>query len=147
MSKLYYTVKSGDNLGYISEWYHVRISDLRYWNNIRNNIIRSGQRLVIYVPKNKASRYGKMNSMTFAEKQKTIGKDVTSTAQTAPVTRISTNLDFDNYVYYTVRAGDTLWDIAKKYPGISDEDIKRLNNISDVSKIKPGQKLKIKPKS
>jgi len=147
MSKLYYTVKSGDNLGYISEWYHVRISDLRYWNNIRRNLIRSGQRLVIYVPKNKASRYGKINSMTFAEKQKMIGKDVTSAAQTASVSRIPTNLDFKNYVYYTVREGDTLWDIAKKYPGISDEDIKRLNNISDVSKIKPGQKLKIKPKS
>ena len=32
--KLIYTVKSGDNLGYISEWYKVRISDLSYWNNI-----------------------------------------------------------------------------------------------------------------
>ncbi len=147
MSKLYYTVKSGDNLGYISEWYHVRISDLRYWNNIRNNLIRSGQRLVIYVPKNKASRYSKINSMTFAEKQRMIGKYVANSNQASATTGISQKLDFDNYIYYTVREGDTLWDIAKKYPGISDDDIKQLNNISDVSKIKPGQKLKIKPKS
>jgi membrane-bound lytic murein transglycosylase D len=147
MSKLYYTVKSGDNLGYISEWYHVRISDLRYWNNIRRNLIRSGQKLVIYVPKNKDSMYRKIDSMTFAEKQKTIGKDVSTTAQSTQVSGISTGLDFNDYIYYTVREGDTLWDIAKKYPGISDDDIKRLNNISDASKIKPGQKLKIKPKS
>ena len=147
MSKLHYTVKSGDNLGFISEWYHVRISDLRYWNNIRNNIIRSGQRLVIYVPKNKAEKYGRINTMTFAEKQKMIGKDVTNETQTSSAVTASTSLDFNNFIYYTVREGDTLWDIAKKYPGISDEDIKRLNNINDVSKIKPGQKLKIKPKT
>ena len=147
MSKLHYTVKSGDNLGYISEWYHVRISDLRYWNNIRNNIVRSGQRLVVYVPRNKAEKYSGINTMSFAEKQKMIGKDVTNGTQTSSGVTASTSLDFNDFIYYTVREGDTLWDIAKKYPGISDEDIKRLNNINDVSKIKPGQKLKIKPKT
>ncbi|MBN2215380.1 MAG: transglycosylase SLT domain-containing protein [Bacteroidales bacterium] len=147
MSKLYYTVKSGDNLGYIAEWYHVRVSDLRYWNNIRRNLIRSGQKLVIYVPRNKAAGYSKINNMTFAEKQKMIGKDVTSAARSSPDITASTGINFDNFIYYTVREGDTLWDIAKKYPGISDDDIKRLNNINDVSKIKPGQRLKIKPKT
>ena len=146
MSKLYYTVRSGDNLGYISEWYHVRISDLRYWNNIRNNVIRSGQKLVIYVPKNKVEKYRNINNMSFAEKQKMIGKDVTSDFQVTAISQGS-ELDDLNYIYYTVREGDTLWDIAKKYPGITDEDIKRLNNITDVSKIRPGQKLKIKPKT
>lgn len=85
--------------------------------------------------------------MTFAEKQKMIGKDVTNATQGSSGITASTSVDFDNFVYYTVREGDTLWDIAKKYPGISDDDIKRLNNIHDVSKIKPGQKLKIKPKT
>ncbi len=36
--KLYYTVQSGDNVGYIADWYDVRASDLRYWNNISRNI-------------------------------------------------------------------------------------------------------------
>ena len=43
-TKLLYSVKPGDNLGYISMWYNVRISDLRYWNNIRSNMIRTGQK-------------------------------------------------------------------------------------------------------
>ncbi len=143
LAKLYYRVKSGDNLGYIAGWYNVRVSDLRYWNNIRRNLIRSGQNLVIYVPKNKVSKYQNINSMTFAEKQKMIGAPATvnsTTANTAPP-------ESGDYVYYTVRSGDTLWDIAKQYPGVSDSDIMRLNNISDPSKIKPGQRLKIKPKS
>ena len=55
--------------------------------------------------------------------------------------------DYDGeYVMYTVKSGDTLWDIAKLFPGVSDTDIMRLNNISNAGKIRPGQQLKIKPK-
>ena len=73
-AKLTYTVKSGDNIGFISTWYNVRASDIRYWNNIRRNTIRAGQKLSIYVPRNKLSRYQDINKMTFAEKQNRVGK-------------------------------------------------------------------------
>ena len=53
-TKLIYTVKDGDNLGFISEWYRVGLSDLRYWNNIYRNTIRVGQKLVIYVDPSKS---------------------------------------------------------------------------------------------
>jgi membrane-bound lytic murein transglycosylase D len=36
--------------------------------------------------------------------------------------------------------GDTLWDISRKYEGLSIEKIKQLNNLTN-NKIKPGQKL------
>jgi len=51
------------------------------------------------------------------------------------------------FVYHTVRKGDTLWDIAKEYDGVTVEQIKRLNNISNTKKLKVGQKLKISPVS
>jgi membrane-bound lytic murein transglycosylase D len=54
--------------------------------------------------------------------------------------------DLANYETYTVRSGDTLWEIARKYPGTSESDIARLNNISNASSIKPGQVIKIRPK-
>ena len=142
LSKLYYTVKSGDNLGYIASWYNVRVSDLRYWNNIRRNIIRSGQKLAVYVPKSKASKYKNINSMSFAGKQKLIGKIVTSSSTPEKVTLVEDG----EYIYYTVKSGDTLWDIAKKYSGVTDTDIMRLNDIDNPGKIKPGQRLKIVPK-
>ena len=166
--KLYYTVKSGDNVGYIADWYDVRTSDLRYWNNISRNLIRSGQKLTIYKPKGTADRYRDLNSMTFAQKQQFAGRTVSS-GTGASVTGSSGNSsaagsnagssagsasinasvgssgdDSGEFIYYTVRSGDTLWDIARKYPGVSDTDISRWNNLSNSNSIKPGQKIRIK---
>lgn len=48
-----------------------------------------------------------------------------------------------DYIYYTVRKGDTLWDIANLYDGVSVDQIKKLNNIRNSKNLKPGQKLKV----
>jgi membrane-bound lytic murein transglycosylase D len=150
--KLYYSVKSGDNVGYIADWYDVRASDLRYWNNISRNIIRVGQKLVIYKPKGKSAGYGDLDQMSFAEKQKFAGRAVTtagtSTVSSSPGNNSAgvTSADSGEYITYRVREGDNLWVIARKYPGVSETDISSLNNITDASKIKPGQLLKIMPK-
>ncbi len=47
------------------------------------------------------------------------------------------------YVIHTVRSGDTLWDIARAYDGVTIDQIKRLNNLGNSSRIRPGQKLRI----
>ncbi len=139
--KLYYKVKSGDNIGYISSWYNVRASDIRYWNNIRRNLIRVGQKLLIYVPKDKKEQLAKVDGMSFEAKQWMIGKTPGSTTKKEP-----TVID-PNYEYYTVRRGDNLWDIASKYDGISNKDLMQLNNIKDVKSLYIGQKLKVRKKS
>ncbi len=139
---VYYTVKSGDAVGLIADWYDVRTSDLRYWNNIRRNIIRVGQRLRVYVPKNKTDYYGRINNMTFAQKQNLSSKTVTANAQP----KVNAPMDA-GFEYYTVRSGDNLWSIAKRYSGISNKDLMQLNGLSEKSKLWVGQKLKIRPKS
>ena len=83
--------------------------------------------------------------MSFAEKQAMIGKTVSSDDEENINSEIA-DLDGD-FEYYTVKSGDTIWDIAKKFPGVTDTDIMQLNSIDNASQIKPGQKLKIKPKS
>ena len=50
------------------------------------------------------------------------------------------------FITYTVRQGDSLWEIARKYPGTTETDIARLNNITNAAEIKPGQVIRIKPK-
>jgi membrane-bound lytic murein transglycosylase D len=143
MIKIMYNVKSGDNVGFISSWYGVGVSDVSYWNNLYKNRIRAGQKLVIYKHKNVASKYVGINKMSFDAKQKMIGKPVskTSTIKSEPSSNSS-----GNYVYYTVRQGDNFWSIAKKYPGVSNDEIMKLNGITDPTSLKAGQKLKIKKK-
>ncbi|MBN2615426.1 MAG: LysM peptidoglycan-binding domain-containing protein [Bacteroidales bacterium] len=47
------------------------------------------------------------------------------------------------FVYHIVKPGDTLWDIAQEYDGVTVAQIKRLNNIRNAQKLRPGQKIKI----
>jgi len=133
-----YTVKSGDNLGYIANWFDVGISALRNWNRLRNNMIRPGQKLTIYVPKSKSSYYKSINNMSFDEKQRLNGSTTT-----APKTTSTNNGD---YFYHTVKSGESVWSIAKKYANVSADEIIKLNKITDTHNIKPGQKLKIPKK-
>ena len=142
-TKLLYTVREGDNLGFISEWYRVGLSDLRYWNNIYRNTIRVGQKLAIYVDPSKSDYYSKVNTMTFAEKQQMVGK----TAPVNPVLSPARPVPDGEYITYTVRYGDTIWDIVRMYDNVTTNDVLVLNNISDPGKIKVGQVLKIKKKS
>jgi membrane-bound lytic murein transglycosylase D len=147
-TKLIYTIKDGDNIGFISEWYKVGLSDLRNWNNIYRNNIRVGHKLVIYVDPTKAEYYSKINTMSFAEKQALVGKTAVSNSQ--PLTATATMLPEDTdgeYIIYTVHNGDTIWDIVKMYDNVTATQVLSLNNISDPGKIKAGQKLKIKRKS
>jgi membrane-bound lytic murein transglycosylase D len=144
-TRLTYVVKDGDNLGFISAWYRVGLSELRYWNNISRNLIRVGQKLVIYVDPSKSEFYSRVNSMSLSEKQAMVGKTVPANVQTTAITSANTQTDGE-YITHTVRDGDTIWNIVKLYDDVSTSEVLGLNNISNPQKIQVGQKLKIKKK-
>ena len=136
-SKMTYTVKSGDTIGHIAEWYDVRAWQIRSWSGT-NNTIRAGEKLTVYVPENKKAYYSKVNSMAFSEKQRIereqrSGKDVTRA--------YLASADDSNAIQYKVQKNDTLIDIANSF-GITVAELKRMNNISG-SRIYVGQTLKV----
>ena len=135
-----YTIKSGDNIGFLAEWFDTPATDIRYWNGIRGNMIRAGQSIVVYVPNGKLKYYAAVDKLSFAQKQAREGKIVNSPDSSTPTAE---ELKPGEYVLYTVKSGDNPWQIAKQYPGVSDQDILRWNGIGPRD-LKPGQKLKIK---
>ena len=77
----------------------------------------------------------------------TDNKTTTAENNTAVVEKKTTTTSpISKFVYHTVQRGDSLWSIASKYPGVSIDDIKKLNNLGSRYVIQPGQKLKIMPK-
>jgi membrane-bound lytic murein transglycosylase D len=116
--RVVYKVRSGDVLGSIAIRYNVKLADLKKWNNLKSNNIRSGQRLTVWV------RPGAKSSSTTMASTKNVVAAVKITGSKT----------------YTVQPGDTLWDITKKFQGLTIQKIKSLNNLSG-NKIQPGQKL------
>ncbi len=136
--KLYYTVKPGDTYGYIADWFDVTIRDLKCWNHRYSNRLRAGERIVVYVPRYKYSYYKRINYLTFAQKQKIYGSPDPVSAPQKPKD--------PNYVYYQIKPGESLYTISKKFPGISVEDLMRINHFTwyQVRHLKPGQWIKIR---
>jgi len=121
-------VRSGDYLGKIAARYQVGVSTLKYWNGLSSDRIDIGQRLIVYVPEGK----------TIVPKPAVTAPSEKTTP--APVSSDTPSLN--RYVNYTIKEGDTLWNIAKNNPGNSVEDLQKVNKIS--ASIKPGQVIKIK---
>lgn len=131
-TRLLYTVKSGDNLGYIAGWYDVGVSELKNWNNMYGSGIRIGQKIAVYKKDGVADRYRGLDEMSFNQKQALIGKAVDSSESASSET-----------FWYTIQQGDNLWDIANRHPGNTIESIARLNNISTRTTLKLGSRIKL----
>ncbi|MFN2260685.1 MAG: LysM peptidoglycan-binding domain-containing protein, partial [Psychroflexus sp.] len=116
--KVNYYVKSGDFLGRIANKFGVRISQIKSWNNLRSNNLNIGQRLLIY-PRNPTA--------VINSKQENDKKDSSNT---------------ESVEFYKVKSGDSLWTISRKFPHLSVEDLKNLNDLTN-NKLKPGMKLKV----
>lgn len=137
-SKVIYKVKSGDNLGYIATIYNVKVSDIQKWNNINGTKINVGQNLTIFISSSKVNSYKNINEMSSFQKEKVIEKNTFTEEDN------DTLPDESKWHIYIVKPGDNLFNIAKKYPGISADKIMENNSITE--DIQPGQKLKIKLK-
>jgi N-acetylmuramoyl-L-alanine amidase len=110
-------VKPGESLEKIAKKYGVTVEDLKRWNNLRSNVIRAGEVLIIK-DKEEAKREAKK------ETKKEVKKE-------------------EEPKIHIVKTGETLRDIAKKY-GVSVEELKAWNNLT-TNKPKPGTKLILQP--
>jgi membrane-bound lytic murein transglycosylase D len=75
IKKIFYTVKRGEVLSDIADWFDVSTADLSKWNKIKRNKIKAGQKLAIFVPASKTGYYNRINKMTAAQKKKLKRKD------------------------------------------------------------------------
>lgn len=119
--RLTHRIRRRETLTEIAKDYHVALSDLKHWNHLRSGRVRQGQVLVIY----SKSRHHKVKEA-----------DEEAVAKHQPK---HSKADKDAQTH-EVQPGDTLWNISKRYEGLTVEKLIQLNNLKDKN-LKPGQKL------
>ena len=117
---LTHSVRKGETLSKIAYKYGVEVKDIKKWNGLTSNMLSIGKKLRIYTNKT--------------------GLD-NKTRNTASTTK-KTTVQNTSVTIYKVRSGDSLYSIAKNFPGVSINDLKDYNNLTS-SKLRIGQILKI----
>lgn len=159
-----YTVKKGDTLYGISNQFGVSVVDLKNLNNLKDNNLQIGQVLKIsqnsgtnpdstinYTVKKGDSLYAiaRVYKTTVQEIQK-LNNLKSNTLSIGQVLKIPENYvddasaDLPTYINYTVKKGDSLYSIAKKY-GITTDTIIKDNALKN-NLLSIGQNLKIRTK-
>lgn len=100
-SQVTYTVKAGDTLAKIAKRYGVSVTNLKQWNNLNSDLIRTGQKLNVQANNNET----------------TIDKGNSTESN-------------NNQTSYIVKSGDTLTRIANNF-NITVQNIKTWNNLSN----------------
>lgn len=116
----YHTIKKGETLGKIAAKYKVTPQQIRNWNNFKGDKIQAGDKIVIGYT----------------------GPPVTAStnpiAETQPLGAANTQKKF-----HTVKKGDTLFSIARKY-SLTVNELKILNNMRGEETIRTGQELRVR---
>jgi len=140
---LEYRVKRGDTIGHVAEWYGVRASDIRNWNDIAyGSVVRAGEDLRIWVDPARTASLANVNTMSFAEKQEMLEKGQKRPASPPPTTtNEAPSNNGPGWIRYLIKPGDTLESIAAQY-SVSIDNLKNWNGLR-TSRINAGGSLDI----
>lgn len=147
-----YIVLEGDTLFGISKQFGVSVSEIKSANKLDSNTIFVGDVLIIptnetsflYIVKAGDTLYSisrKYNvSVNEIKRVNNLSNNIIGVGEQLRIP-INSNGASDDYIVYTVKVGDNLYSISRKY-GVSVDSIKNINNLnSDLLSI--GQKLRI----
>lgn len=150
-----YIVKSGDTLYKIANSYGLSVADIINANNLKNNNLSIGQKLIIpSIKQEEAVPNYKNYTITKGDNLYAIAREYNTTVdELMKINNLKSNLLSVGQVIkiptstqpspntYTVKSGDTLYSIARKF-GKTVTDIQNKNNLTG-SSLSIGQILKI----
>ncbi|MDD5014903.1 MAG: LysM peptidoglycan-binding domain-containing protein [Atribacterota bacterium] len=123
-------VKKGETLWSIAQKYNLSLDLILSMNNLTNpELISIGQEIKIPLQKNTVVETNIINRTVIDKKNNKINSNINQPEDAEPT-------------FYTVKAGDNLWNISRKY-GVAVAVITDMNNLEDKDLLLPGQKIEI----
>ena len=116
-----YKISSGDSLISIAKKFHTTTDVIRTVNDLSGNRIYAGKELLI--------PYAAQSADSYLQKH-------------ASLIRSQQNKESQRKIYYKVRSGDSLWQIAREFK-VKVEDLQRWNKLRSGQYLRPGQSLVI----
>ena len=152
----YHVVKKGETLGKIAAKYHVSVNSIKSMNHLRSTSLRVGQKLLVKkgttvkVPNPNAKKPEQDTTKIIAgntatDSVKASCDTIGAPAPVKPQPEIKPVQQQMNYTSYTIRQGDTLSSIARRY-GTTADYLADYNNLANKNALQVGQKLKIPKK-
>jgi membrane-bound lytic murein transglycosylase D len=151
-------VRKNESVASVAAIYNMSAAELKRINRLKSNKLLKGQKLSVNttvkvkVPiennNNQANTKSNSAQNNSAVANETGSKSVNVVTQADTTITDNANTNTTNqvkqpkYVYHLVQPGDTLWNIAKRYNGVTIEMIKNINNLRS-SELKVGTKLKV----
>lgn len=139
MRTVTHKVKPGESLASIAQTYGVKPEEIKQWNSLRRNAVRTGQMLRI----NTASTEGLAETLTAeqspAQTQQSTYQASSSTKKAAAKPKAAVAKT------HKLKSGETLSSVSKKY-GVSIAELKKANGLKN-DNIRAGATLKIPAKS
>lgn len=120
-----YTVKNGDSLLLLAKRFKTDVATIREINQIRGNIIRAGQALMIPTASESGQHYSLSADTRLANLQKNRKGEKNS-----------------DQVFHQVKSGESLWTISRRY-NVSVAKLAHWNGIAPKDPLQPGQKLSV----
>ncbi|MDR3251518.1 MAG: LysM peptidoglycan-binding domain-containing protein [Tannerella sp.] len=149
--KITHKVKSGETVYTIANLYGVTAQNLRRWNSLSGSRVAAGRNLRVYIdngglaysaPKKTAAPTQQAATQNASAKNASTTQNVSATSASATSKPPQIADGKQKYVSYEVKQGETLYSIAKQYPGVSPQNIQDANGLA-TSKLRIGQILKI----
>jgi peptidoglycan endopeptidase LytE len=134
-----YTIKKGDNPYKIAKKFKVKTQDIVKVNNLRPDKLKPGTKITIPLTKNVSHKKDRLT------RKKDEGRSHETDKINPPKPAFSKGGKgglLEDSPSHTVKKGDTLFSLAKKY-SISVNELKEINNLESI-KLKIGKKLLLK---
>jgi membrane-bound lytic murein transglycosylase D len=155
--KKYHKVRRGERLSSLADRYECSVQDIKHWNKLRSTKLVNGQRLAVYVTvrekkalKNetelsmvsKASNDSAKNSSVASDSMPANAAPADTQNLAANNTKPVVKSNDDKFLYHVVQPGDTLWNIAMRYDGVTVQQLRKINRLNS-NALKVGTKLKV----